>query len=847
MKQWADESFQLNWLDDAMLQDINIETLAAGGVRFCCYGMIPNAVVKLVGNMPEIANKIDPAQEYQSFDVSKYANYFMLKFPDGSIFAQVSELVSRGLTDLQEYKSVEIRAFAETNRIRQVCSRAKRPNEATLKVEINIYGAVNDAKPIGNRLSSAKVFLQDPDHGIQDVEYRNPHVIQFPGIEEPPPRNTREGFLADPSKTKTTANDTEEDFGFTISTVYHSLTRFRNLERTRGRHITTQLLPHQEMALSFMMQREFGPISPEFSFWTLEKNIITPLYRHKLTHAELAELPDELGGGILADDMGMGKSLSTLALITTTLEQAQSWSQETPGSPRDVRTRATLVIVPSTLIMNSWLKEVQTHVDKSISIAKYYGKGRNNDINDYLNYDIVFTTYHTIAYSMNQNNGIVFHISWFRVVLDEAHMIRRRETTLYQAASQLSAKFRWCLTGTPIQNHLEDVGSLLAFLRVSELENRAVFRNNVILPFTDGIASAAKNLAFLLDCVCLRRTQDLLHLPNITERYHYITLNEQERQQYDDTLENMANFIREKTRMKKGERDHFGIFQAQLQLRLLCNHGTFQIPFTIRHSRDRKVEREDFLYSLGTNAEITCSVCGIPIPVFDVVGGSSQDHPCKHKLCQECLSRNGQDTELRGSTTMSACPLCRKVLEDRPPLEGQESLEEVGSNHDGYFNLTGFSSKIQALMDDLAENSSSAKSIIFSGWTRTLDLVSVHLGKRHIRFQRIDGDQSLSQRQYNMDRFIQDTDTPILLMSTGVGALGLNLTVANHVYILEPQWNPSVESQAIGRVSRLGQNKPVLVTRYIVRGTVEVSMQSQQIRKVDLAKVGFQNGDSETP
>ncbi|KAI0853434.1 hypothetical protein F5Y00DRAFT_257456 [Daldinia vernicosa] len=73
--------------------------------------------------------------------------------------------------------------------------------------------------------------------------------------------------------------------------------------------------------------------------------------------------------------------------------------------------------------------------------------------------------------------------------------------------------------------------------------------------------------------------------------------------------------------------------------------------------------------------------------------------------------------------------------------------------------------------------------------------------------------------------------------------ISLNITVANRVYILAPQWNPSVESQAIGRVSRLGQSKPVSVTRYIVRGTVEVSMQSRQVRKVDLAKVGFQDGN----
>src|SRR5947207_14085080 len=105
-----------------------------------------------------------------------------------------------------------------------------------------------------------------------------------------------------------------------------------------------------------------------------------------------------------------------------------------------------------------------------------------------------------------------------------------------------------------------------------------------------------------------------------------------------------------------------------------------------------------------------------------------------------------------------------------------------------------------------------------------------------------------------MDIFISDKKIPVLLMSTGVGAFGLviipfcacgcstmlilnrlNLTAANHVYILEPQWNPSVESQAIGRVCRLGQSKAVSVTRYLVRGTVEI-VRVTPFRRYDLCR-----------
>lgn len=289
-------------------------------------------------------------------------------------------------------------------------------------------------------------------------------------------------------------------------------------------------------------------------------------------------------------------------------------------------------------------------------------------------------------------------------------MIRRRETTLHQAASQLSANYRWCLTGTPIQNHLEDLGSLLAFLGLSQLENKAVFRNHIVLPFADDVVAASNKFALLLDCVCLRRTQDLLHLPNISQKHHYITLTEHERRQYDETLTAMASFIKEKARLNPEKHDSFGIFQAQLQLRLICNHGTFQKQFSREARRDRKAEREDFLYSLGSNAEITCSVCGIAIPVFDLLGGSnSYNHPCGHKLCQECILQSQDWVERTSGVFTAPCPLCKTMVKQGPCSDGRGSTGGSIEDTGGYFNRTGFSSKIAALMSDLEGNPNDAK------------------------------------------------------------------------------------------------------------------------------------------
>lgn len=109
---------------------------------------------------------------------------------------------------------------------------------------------------------------------------------------------------------------------------------------------------------------------------------------------------------------------------------------------------------------------------------------------------------------------------------------------------------------------------------------------------------------------------------------------------------------------------------------------------------------------------------------------------------------------------------------------------------------------------------------------------------------RIDGSHTLVQRKWILEVFQKDSEIKILLMTTGTGAVGLNLTVANCVYILEPQWNPMVESQAIARVNRMGQTRDVRVVRYIMEGTVEeLELQTQQTRKLEYAKLGWKEDD----
>jgi SWI/SNF-related matrix-associated actin-dependent regulator of chromatin subfamily A3 len=127
---------------------------------------------------------------------------------------------------------------------------------------------------------------------------------------------------------------------------------------------------------------------------------------------------------------------------------------------------------------------------------------------------------------------------------------------------------------------------------------------------------------------------------------------------------------------------------------------------------------------------------------------------------------------------------------------------------------------------------------VFSFWKTTLDIVTGMLDAKRLRYCRIHGQIPASKRSKILSEFEKSSDVRILLITLGTGAVGsvahlqleiaclrihrLNkLKIANHIHILEPQWNPSVESQAIGRILRMGQEKSVKITRYIMKGTVE--------------------------
>ncbi|KAK1467422.1 SNF2 family domain-containing protein [Colletotrichum melonis] len=859
-----------------------------------CYGMLYNVDIKLIGDMGVIDTKLRESSRasapgriaYQRFTLSDSQEHICLSFKDDNTeFGYLRSGPGKALARLLTPDSrVEFEPIAPTNALRETIGRAKKPVEAMVKVDINVYGPRAMAKVVGDKLTEGKLWLQKSDHARRELCYENPHVLKIQGSEMMP-----ENFIKDVNSGQSTGRQRrEQKLERMMIEVYDSIENKREFNRELGdKRLKNDLLGHQQEALAFMLERESGDINEGYRLWRRVTVEGQEWYRHKITNVKQKLQPDEKGGGILADEMGMGKSLSILSLIVKTLDDARNWAVEEEKNSEKSKdlhySGSTLVVVSSALLIYNWTNEIKKHVDGSLTHIKYHGPNREKDLDIIKGSDIVVTTYNTLSAEFEKKSSILHKIGCrihtpsnlqFLKSVDEltdyntAHIIRRPATTFYQACRSLHANSRWCLTGTPIQNKLADIGALFAFIRATPFDNPATFRRYIEVPFeqhSENREKVKERLIALMESLCLRRTKEVLDLPPLEERVVPLEFSPEERDQYDKTKKILMRTIKQKVgEVEKSSK--FGLFQANLQMRILCNHGTFQKPFSW-HRRSYRLdldEREAAVSALGQNAELTCNGCHQPMPIlgFNRLRNASEKQ-CPHVFCSECLD----DSDLSSSANpVSAsrerhCPVCDNwkksakisstglgtiphVRVDGPALDARvlpdaSAQTTSGADDADYFNTVGYSTKMEALIRDVQVDVSTTKSIIFSCWTRTLRLVAKHLEKVGVKYHRIDGDCPLSQRQEILGQFAEDEEKRVLIMTTGTGAFGLNLTCANRVFIVELQWNPSVENQAIARAIRFGQGKTVLVTRYVIKNTVEEEMRSQQNVKKKLAAIGF--------
>jgi SNF2 family DNA or RNA helicase len=522
----------------------------------------------------------------------------------------------------------------------------------TASIEINIYGSLDDSDSIGDALSLNNVFLQAPSAFDTGYEYRNPQNFEIPDGQG---ASVEVGFSEPRELIKLKACDTYDTLERFLPTTNDESLLDEALESHR---LQTPLMRHQKQALSFMLSRE------EPHFRNLSLNQEADSY-----------------GGILADEMGLGKTLTALALITRSIPDEESLAA--PFEPV-----YTLVVVPSSAL-SSWQEQVEMHVCPGmLKSIVYHGPQRRSKFLDASWSGLVLTTYSTLVADSRLRDSPIYGKTWHRIVLDEAHFVKDRSTKRFKAVCALRSSRKWCLTGTPLQNRIEDICALLIFLRVISSE---LFNKEVMVPSRHGDDEGMYFLRSLLGAVMLRRTKALINLPLREDFRVELDLSQDERIIYeisrDESKPLLDNALTSFTH-SNGVR----VIQSLLRQRQVCNHGLELLPQAVqaRFIRQREVRLWHKMPIEDKNPPIFCESCDTQMgleearPIFEF---------CFHQICPRCLAESPS-----ASDSMEWCPLCTNPEESVKNAKSKAISFQAWSQN---LNYQGPSTKVMKLIENL--------------------------------------------------------------------------------------------------------------------------------------------------
>lgn len=475
----------------------------------------------------------------------------------------------------------------------------------------------------------------------------------------------------------------------------------------------------------------------------------------------------------------------------------------------------TLVVVPAALMLQ-WKSEIESKVKASRKISVYIYHGENKFVSntELETFDFVITTYDTLtssasaAFFPSEDNrsflfrrkdaGPLFHILWKRIILDEAHMIRHPRTQRWRAVQELQGFHRWAVTATPLHNSIDDLQNLLHFTGLPRLPVLPGSSSEELLndPLLQRSIARSLQPAFLRRGPVMIRNgarEVLVQLPPKTELVA--------KQPFTVEESHMYNSILARSRSALATSEHgdgvFHIFAMMTRLRQACCHQW------ISKGRALKVS--------------FCAICNneASAPVMS---------KCDHVFCTECLLLRFREA-VDGDTVAARipCPVCASVISYKSIFKKHTmtSTERIAVYKKNEFELSTKLRMILRSIYEMQKHHPDDKMIIFSHFTSFMDVITVALDRYKINCLRIDGTMTLSNRNSTIQHFQTNKNVKVILASKTATGVGLNLTAANHVLVVDPWWNPAIEEQAVHRAYRIGQKKPVYVTRFIISDTIE--------------------------
>ncbi|KAF3017159.1 hypothetical protein E8E14_011327 [Neopestalotiopsis sp. 37M] len=486
---------------------------------------------------------------------------------------------------------------------------------------------------------------------------------------------------------------------------------------------------------------------------------------------------------ILADDMGLGKTCQVISLISHLIDTQPD-------------ARPHLIMVPPSTLEN-WANEFERFAP-SISIHIYSGNNRRDvEPSDIAaEYDVVLTSYSMVerkADDLYWLSGLKPHVA----VFDEGHKLKNPNTILYNHLSRLPSKWRLVLTGTPVQNNLKELLGLLSFVEPSLFEAgvlqkmhtifEAKVPNKDVLNFAALAKERVSNARTIMKPFILQRRKDeVIGLPKRTDLVELIPLAGAQKVLYEGIKE---SFLAGKTKAR-GNKDKGNLWQ---QLRKAAIHP----QLFRRHFTDELInEMIDLLWK----APIT-------LPVQS----------------KEPRFKNMWREELMGESDFSLHLLCK----DYPKY-----LSRFDVPHQSWEEAP----KVKKLLELIrGYQANGDRCLVFSRYEMVIDILRETLHYAEMPYCELTGRSGVAERFPEIERFNENPDIPVFLLTTGAGGTGLNLTAANKIILFDQSDNPQEDVQASNRAHRIGQTREVEVIRLITEKTIETMIFNSCVKKLTLA------------
>ncbi|KAG2293451.1 hypothetical protein Bca52824_040120 [Brassica carinata] len=513
------------------------------------------------------------------------------------------------------------------------------------------------------------------------------------------------------------------------------------------------------------------------SSYTLRGKIATILYPHQREGLKwLWSLHIQEKGGILGDDMGLGKTMQICSFLV--------------GLFHSKLIKRALVVAPKTLLPH-WMKELAT-VGLSQMTREYYGtsvKAREYDLNHILQgKGVLLTTYDIVRNNTKALQGYQLYtdddddddIKWDYMILDEGHLIKNPSTQRAKSLLEIPSSHRIIISGTPIQNNLKELWALFNFSCPGLLGDKKWFKDNYEHYILRGNDKDASDRDKRIGSTVAKK---------LREHIQPFFLRRLKSEVFGDDA----------TTSKLSKKDEIVVW-----LRLTA------------------CQRQ--IYEAFLNSEIVLSAFdGSPLAALTILKKIC-DHPLllTKRAAEDVLE--GMESTLTQEEAGVAERLAMHIADNVDTDDFQTKNDSISCK------LTFIMSLLENLIPE------GHRVLIFSQTRKMLNLIQDSLTSNGYSFLRIDGTTKGLDRLKTVEEFQSGHVAPIFLLTSQVGGLGLTLTKADRVIVVDPAWNPSTDNQSVDRAYRIGQTKDVIVYRLMTSATVEEKIYRKQVYKGGLFK-----------